>query len=60
MMNVRSGHPELPSTVSNHLVTNTIGAVALKLTCPTDPGTNTVVRATKAMAPKKGVTHRRA
>ena len=38
--------PQFPSLAAQGLViTNTNGVVALKLTCPTDPGENTVLRA---------------
>jgi hypothetical protein len=38
--------PQFTSVAAqNLLITNTGGAVALKLTCPTSPGTNTVLRA---------------
>ena len=34
----------------NLVITNTGGAVALKLTCPTSPGENTIVRASKPLS----------
>ena len=34
----------------NLLITNTAGVVALKLTCPTDPGDNTIVRGSKPVS----------
>jgi hypothetical protein len=38
--------PQFPDLAPASLViTNTAGAIALKLTCPTDPGNNTIVRA---------------
>jgi hypothetical protein len=38
--------PQFPALAPQNLViTNTGGVVALKLTCPTDPGDNTIVRA---------------
>jgi hypothetical protein len=38
-------HPQFPNLAAQNLViTNTDGVVALKLTCPTDPGQNTIVR----------------
>ena len=38
--------PQFPSLAPQNLViTNTAGVVAVKLTCPTDPSTNTVLRA---------------
>ncbi len=38
--------PEFPTVAPQNLViTNTGGAIALKLTCPTSPGQNTVLRA---------------
>jgi hypothetical protein len=38
--------PQFPALVPQNLViTNTAGVVALSLTCPTDPGANTVLRA---------------
>jgi hypothetical protein len=39
-------HPLFPDLAAQGLViTNTAGVIALKLTCPTDPGDNTIVRA---------------
>jgi len=35
--------PDLAPT--NLVITNTGGTIALKLTCPADPGENTIVRA---------------
>ena len=38
--------PQFPDLAPQNLViTNTAGAIALKLTCPSDPGGNTIVRA---------------
>ena len=38
-------HPQFPDLAAKNLViTNTGGVIALKLTCPTDPGDNTIVR----------------
>ena len=38
-------HPQFPDLAAQNLViTNTAGVIALKLTCPTDPGENTIVR----------------
>ena len=38
--------PQFPSVApQNLLITNTSGVIAVKLTCPTDPGANTVLRA---------------
>jgi hypothetical protein len=38
--------PQFPALAPQNLViTNTSGAIALKLTCPTSPGENTIVRA---------------
>ena len=38
-------HPQFPALAAQNLViTNTAGVIALKLTCPTDPGDNTIVR----------------
>ena len=34
----------------NLVITNTAGVVALKLTCPTDPGSNTIVRASAPLS----------
>jgi hypothetical protein len=43
---VPPAQPEFPDLAPQNLViTNTGGAVALKLTCPTSPGENTIVRA---------------
>jgi hypothetical protein len=36
--------------VQNLVITNTAGVVALKLTCPTDPGQNTIVRGSKPVS----------
>jgi hypothetical protein len=39
-------HPQFPDLAPTNLViTNTGGTIALKLTCPADPGDNTIVRA---------------
>jgi len=38
-------HPQFPDLAAqNFVITNTGGVIALKLTCPTDPGDNTIVR----------------
>ena len=38
-------HPQFPALAAQNLViTNTAGVIALRLTCPTDPGENTIVR----------------
>ena len=38
-------HPQFPDLAAqNFVITNTAGVIALKLTCPTDPGANTIVR----------------
>jgi hypothetical protein len=38
-------HPQFPDLAAqNFVITNTAGVIALKLTCPTDPGDNTIVR----------------
>ena len=38
-------HPQFPDLAAqNFVITNTAGVIALKLTCPTDPGENTIVR----------------
>jgi hypothetical protein len=43
--------PEFPDLAPQNLViTNTGGVVALKLTCPTDPGDNTIVRGSKPVS----------
>jgi hypothetical protein len=43
--------PVFPDLAPKNLViTNTSGVVALKLTCPTDPGTNTIVRASAPLS----------
>ena len=34
----------------NLVITNTAGVIALKLTCPTDPGENTIVRASAPLS----------
>src|ERR1035441_3327044 len=37
--------PQFPDLAAqNFVITNTAGVIALKLTCPTDPGANTIVR----------------
>ncbi len=44
--------PQFPNVAAQNLViTNTGGLVAVKLTCPTDPGTNTVLRASPPLPP---------
>ena len=43
--------PQFPDLApQNLLITNTAGVVALKLTCPTDPGDNTIVRGSKPVS----------
>jgi len=43
--------PEFPDlAVQGLVITNTGGVVALKLTCPTDPGDNTIVRGSKPVS----------
>ena len=43
--------PEFPELAPQGLaITNTGGVVALKLTCPTDPGDNTIVRGSKPVS----------
>jgi hypothetical protein len=43
--------PMFPALAPQSLViTNTAGVIALKLTCPTSPGDNTIVRASKAIS----------
>ncbi|MCX6923892.1 MAG: hypothetical protein NT154_11900 [Verrucomicrobia bacterium] len=43
--------PQFPSLVPTNLViTNNGGAIALKLTCPADPGENTIVRGSKPVS----------
>jgi hypothetical protein len=46
--------PERPQFLdlapANLVITNTGGAITLRLTCPTDPGDNTIVRASKPMS----------
>ena len=43
--------PEFPDLAPQNLViTNTAGAVTLKLTCPADPGQNTIVRGSKPLS----------
>jgi hypothetical protein len=43
--------PVFPDLAPQNLViTNTGGVIALKLTCPTDPGTNTIVRASSPLS----------
>jgi hypothetical protein len=43
--------PQFPDLAPQNLViTNTSGVVALKLTCPTDPGDNTIVRCSKPVS----------
>ena len=44
-------HPEFGALAPQNLViTNTGGAIALKLTCPTSPGQNTIVRASAPLS----------
>ena len=44
-------HPQFPELAPASLViTNTGGVIALKLACPTDPGTNTIVRGSGPMS----------
>jgi len=44
-------HPLFPDLAAQVLViTNTAGVIALKLTCPTDPGDNTIVRAAEPVS----------
>lgn len=40
---------------ANLVITNTAGAIALRLTCPTDPGTNTIVRASAPQSAGRSV-----
>jgi hypothetical protein len=43
--------PQFPALAPQNLViTNTAGVVALKLTCPADPGDNTIVRGSKPVS----------
>ena len=43
--------PQFPNLAPQNLViTNTSGVIALKLTCPTDPGENTIVRGSKPVS----------
>jgi hypothetical protein len=43
--------PQFPDLAPQNLtITNTGGVIALKLTCPTDPGANTIVRAAKPIS----------
>ena len=43
--------PQFPALAPQNLViTNTAGVIALKLTCPTDPGANTIVRGSKPVS----------
>ena len=43
--------PQFPDLAPQNLViTNTAGAIALKLTCPTSPGENTIVRASAPLS----------
>jgi len=43
--------PQFPDLAPQGLViTNTAGVIALKLTCPTDPGSNTIVRASAPLS----------
>jgi hypothetical protein len=43
--------PQFPALAPQNLViTNTGGTIALKLTCPTSPGTNTIVRGSAAVS----------
>ena len=44
-------HPQFPDLAAqNFVITNTAGVIALKLTCPTDPGENTIVRGAKPLS----------
>ena len=46
LVNVPPEAPQFPTLAPQNLViTNTAGVVAVKLTCPTDPGDSTVLRA---------------
>ena len=43
--------PQFPDLAPQNLVTtNTSGVIALKLTCPTTPGENTIIRASAAVS----------
>ena len=43
--------PQFPALApANLVITNTGGVVALKLTCPADPGENTIVRGSKPLS----------
>jgi hypothetical protein len=43
--------PQFPDLAPvNLVITNTVGAIALRLTCPTDPGDNTIVRGSKPVS----------
>ena len=44
-------HPEFPELApASLIITNTTGVIALKLACPTDPGENTIVRASAPLS----------
>ena len=44
-------HPQFPALAAQNLViTNTAGVIAIRLTCPTDPGENTIVRGSKPVS----------
>jgi hypothetical protein len=48
-------HPLFPDLAAQNLViTNTSGVIALKLTCPTDPGENTIVRGSTPVSQGRG------
>ena len=50
-VDVPPAHPQFTDLAPQNLViTNTGGAVALKLTCPTSPGQNTIVRASAPLS----------
>ena len=44
-------HPQFPELApASLIITNTTGVIALKLACPTDPGENTIVRASAPLS----------
>jgi len=48
-------HPLFPDLAAQNLViTNTAGVIALRLTCPTDPGENTIVRGSAPVSQGRG------
>jgi hypothetical protein len=54
-VNVPPAPPQFPALAPQNLaITSTGGVVALKLTCPTSPGENTIVRASAPVSAGRG------